>query len=392
MSNVKQINIFQSLYERGSLPMEFAHSKIMDTSLQFDAYSWAKQGKYAFSCRLIPSYFIIDQAKSSYNIKTVDQHNWGYSIDLSNCSSIDDYLSSQFKSKPRSIIRRYVNRLEACFPISYKLYHGELEKEIYNAVFDALRDMIKKRFQEREETHKEMWRWEALKQNTYQQILNKQASLFVIYDESKPIEISLNYHLGPVLFSSVSSYDLDYGKFGLGHVEIYKQLEWCLSNGYKLFEMGVGGMDYKRKWSNHIYQFSHWIITPKENLFLGLVSKIELWKVRLKEYLKSKKVNELRDRVIELINFGKTKKIVLDEVDFSTEAVNGHTNLQMLMLLTPKEVEQIEGLRKAINDFLYTNTLAYSKIKVYKDNSNSRCFLIGYNYKGKDQFTKITHK
>ena len=103
-------------------------------------------------------------------------------------------------------------------------------------------------------------------------------------------------------------------------------------------------------------------------------------------------MNELRDRVIELINFGKTKKIVLDEVDFSTEAVNGHTNLQMLMLLTPKEVEQIEGLRKAINDFLYTNTLAYSKIKVYKDNSNSRCFLIGYNYKGKDQFTKITHK
>ncbi|NVN19344.1 GNAT family N-acetyltransferase [Muricauda sp. HICW] len=389
MSKVKHINIFQSLYERGNLPMELMYAKIMDTSLEEDGYTWLQQGKNAISCRLVPSYFTVDQLFSC-NIRTVDQYNWGYSIDLSNCSSIDDYLSSQFKSKPRSIIRRYVNRLETCFPISYKLYHGELEKEIYNAVFDSLRDMIKKRFQEREETHKEMWRWEGLKQNTYQQILNKQASLFVIYDGNKPIEISLNYHMGPVLFSSVSSYDLDYGKFGLGHVEIYKQLEWCLSNGYKLFEMGVGGMDYKRKWSNHIYQFSHWIITPKENFFLGLVGKIELWKVRLKEYLKSKKMNELRDRVIELINFDKTKKIVLDEVDFSTEAVNGHIDFQMLTLLTPKEVEQIEGLRKAINDFLYTNTLGYSKIKVYKANSNSRGFLVGYNYQGKDKFIELT--
>lgn len=389
MSKVKHINIFQSLYERGNLPMELMYAKIMDTSLEEDGYTWLQQGKNAISCRLVPSYFTVDQLFSC-NIRTVDQYNWGYSIDLSNCSSIDDYLSSQFKSKPRSIIRRYVNRLETCFPISYKLYHGELEKEIYNTVFDALRNMIQARFREREETHKEMWRWEELKQNTYQQILNKQASLFVIYDGTKPIEISLNYHMGSVLFSSVSSYDLDYGKFGLGHVEIYKQLEWCLSNGYKLFEMGVGGMDYKRKWSNHIYQFSHWIITPKENFFLGLVGKIELWKIRLKEYLKSKKVNELRDRVIELINFGKTKKIVLDEVDFSTEVVNGQIDLQMLTLLTPKEVEQIEGLRKAINDFLYTNTLGYSKIKVYKANSNSRGFLVGYNYQGKDKFTELT--
>lgn len=390
MSKVKHINIFQSLYERGSLPMELTYTKIMDSSLEVDGYTLLQQGKNTFSCRLVPSYFTVGQLKSSCNIRTVNQYNWGYSIDLSNCSSIDDYLSSQFKSKPRSIIRRYVNRLEACFPISYKLYYGEFEKEIYNTVFDALRNMIQARFREREETHKEMWRWEELKQNTYQQILNKQASLFVIYDGTKPIEISLNYHLGPVLFSSVSSYDLDYGKFGLGHVEIYKQLEWCLSNKYRLFEMGVGGMDYKRKWSNHIYQFSHWIITPKENLFLGLVGKIELWKVRLKEYLKSKKMNELRDRVVELINFDKTKKIVLDEVDFSIEAVNGHIDFQMLTLLTSKEVEQIEGLRKAINDFLYTNTLAYSKIKVYKVNSNSRGFLVRYNYQGKDKFIELT--
>ncbi|MBR9854796.1 MAG: GNAT family N-acetyltransferase [Algicola sp.] len=389
MSSTQHINIFQSLYERGSLPMELTHSKIMDTSLPVDEYTWTKHGKNAISCRLMPSYLTIDRTKSEFNIKTIEQYNWGYSIDLSSCSSIDGYLSSQFKSKPRSIIRRYVNRLETCFSISYKLYHGELEKETYDYVFDTLRDMIQARFLEREETHKEMWRWEKLKQDTFQQILKKQASLFVIYDGSKPIEISLNYHLGPVLFSSVSSYDLDYGKFGLGHVEIYKQLEWCISHEYSLFEMGVGGMDYKRKWSNHIYRFSHWIITPKENLLLGWVGQIEYWKILTKEYLKSKKVNELRDRITGLLNFGKTKKEVMDEVEFSTAPTNDHIDLKTLIPLSPKEVEQVKGLRKAINNFLYTNTLAYATIKIYSADNSARRFYIMYKDKMQNRFIEL---
>src|SRR5690606_41905928 len=60
---------------------------------------------------------------------------------------------------------------------------------------------------------------------------SKRASFFVIYDGDHPIEISLNYHLNDVLFSSISSFDIDYAKFGLGHIEIHKQLEWCLEHG-----------------------------------------------------------------------------------------------------------------------------------------------------------------
>ena len=93
------------------------------------------------------------------------------------------------------VLFQALDELEACFSISYKLYHGELEKEVYYDVFDALRNMIKKRFQERKETHKEMWRWEALKQNTYQQILNKQASLFVIYDGTKQERNTMYEHI-----------------------------------------------------------------------------------------------------------------------------------------------------------------------------------------------------
>ena len=207
--------------------------------------------------------------------------------------TIDQFLEKQFKSKKRSIIRRYINRLEKCLTIRYKIYWGDIEELTYELLMATLQKMISKRFDEKGEHHQEMKRWDELKQRTFSQIKKKQASLFVIYDDGLPIEISLNYHLGEVLFSSISSYDMDYSKFGLGHVEIYKQLEWCLQNGYHTFEMGVGGMDYKARWSNYIYQFEHVVLHQDTTLTSRLFGNYEYHRIRLKEYLKSKKINEL---------------------------------------------------------------------------------------------------
>lgn len=276
MSKLQKINLFQSIFERNPLPETLANATVMGLPLQALEYVdplKEKDEKNTISLRLVPDYLALNSHLKNKILKVVPQYNWGYSIDLRGFSSIDDYLESQFRSKPRSIVRRYVRRLESCFPIRYALYHGEVDQETYHGIFTALHTMIRARFGHKKETHKELWRWNELQDRTYHQILKRQASLFVIYDGEKPIEISLNYHVGPVLFSSISSHDMDYAKFGLGHVEIYKQLEWCLNNGYSLFEMGVGGMDYKRKWSNHIYRFAHWIIFPENKLSANVWAK-----------------------------------------------------------------------------------------------------------------------
>src|SRR5690606_2153163 len=88
-------------------------------------------------------------------------------------------------------------------------------------------------------------------------------------------------------------------------VEIYKQLEWCLEHGYTRFEMGVGGMDYKRRWSNSIYQFQHWILISNKNTVAKCFGFAAYWTVLLKEYLKSKKLNDIRDAIRSKISRGK---------------------------------------------------------------------------------------
>ena len=380
MSILQKINLFQSLYERNPLPKNLADASVMGSSLKAGEYGEleaTQDGKGVLSLRLVPDYFKPSNDLKDHVVKVVPQYNWGYSIDLRGCSSIDDYLESQYKSKTRSIIRRYVRRLEACFPINYALYHGELEYETYEKVFHALHSMIRARFGQKKETHKELWRWEGLQKVTFHQILKKQASLFVIYDDEKPIEISLNYHAGPVLFSSISSYDMDYAKFGLGHVEIYKQLEWCISNGYTLFEMGVGGMDYKRKWSNHIYRFNHWILIPKKSFGPQLIGQVEHAKITLKEYLKSKKINELRDKMMQQLS--SKKEDSFPENNFVVETMN-KTPEATLIIWDDTEPYPM-GLNRAVNDVLYQQETSRKHLSVYKTDPKSGRYYVKVNSK-----------
>ena len=243
-----------------------------------------------YSLRLVPEYIKPRTIPTpTFKSKTIKQINWGYSIRLDSTNTIDGYLESQFKSKYRSIIRRYVKRLEHCFPIRYELFYGSVEKDTYHFLMDSLHQMITNRFGQRKETHKEFHRWESLVQETFKRILGREASLFVIYDGAHPIQISLNYHFDKILFSAISSYDINYAKFGLGHVEIYKQLQWCIDNDHCLYEMGVGGMDYKRRWSNNIYQYEHLVIYPKNKPVTKFFALIEINRIKTKEYLKSKK-------------------------------------------------------------------------------------------------------
>lgn len=248
------------------------------------------------SFRLVPGYMQFHLKDPADTVVRIPQDNWGYSIDLKGCVTADDYLQQQFKSKYRSIIRRYIKRLDTCFKTAYITHGEDLAPDQYEFLMEALKTMIDRRFGQRNESHKEEKNWKDILANSYDLIRRNKASLFVIYADGEPIEISLNYHFHGILFSCVSSYDIDYAKFGLGHVEIYKQLEWCLANGFRVFEMGVGGMDYKRRWSNNVYQFEHLVIF-KDGWPRNVKSGLEIARIRLKEYLKSKKVNEMPRRL-----------------------------------------------------------------------------------------------
>ncbi|UJH67002.1 GNAT family N-acetyltransferase [Allomuricauda sp. SCSIO 65647] len=332
-----------------------------------------------YSLRLVPEYMKPQMVLPSILKRNIiKQVNWGYAIHLDGTASIDEYLEGQFKSKYRSIIRRYVKRLEHCFPIRYELFYGEIDEDIYYFVMDSLRQMIVHRFGQRQETHKEFHRWQDLVKETYQKILDKDASLFVIYDGEHPIQISLNYHFDKILFSAISSYDIDYAKFGLGHIEIYKQLQWCIENGHCVYEMGVGGMDYKRRWSNTIYQYQHHIIYPENRPLAKLFASIEINRVKLKEYLKSKNVNELIYRVKDRIVKKKAAQNGTDLNVVNIAAVDTSISI--------KEYDELKNLKsearflkKYLYDFLYSKVENIDDVSVLQSQKDSKNFI----FKGK---------
>lgn len=360
-----KIEFFNDLLEENRIPDIFSSINYLGNKFENSFVSNFQKKPEYYSLRLVPEYFSLQLGETTaYHRKVIKQINWGYSIYLKDVTSIDEYLQSQFKSKYRSIIRRYVNRLEHCFSIKYKLFYGEVDRATYDLIMERLHQMIVSRFGQRQETHKDVHRWKVLVAEAYSKIINKQASLFVIYNQKDPIQISLNYHFDTILFSAISSYDIDYAKFGLGHVEIYKQLQWCIDNNHNVYEMGVGGMDYKRRWSNNIYQYEHHIVYPKNGPMVGLAAKLELFRIRTKEYLKSKKVNEALNALKN--RFSKKDRF------FEDSTINFH-----IQDIAPPEItedfqtidisaKEHGFLKKPIYDFLYSTMARIDQIKVFR--------------------------
>ncbi|AXP82450.1 hypothetical protein CJ739_3388 [Mariniflexile rhizosphaerae] len=330
------------------------------------------QKTHAF--KLLPEYVTI-HPKANYKIKSIPQHNMGYAISLEHMASVEEYLQKHFNSKKRNIIKRFVNRLEHCFHITYKLYIGNISKEKYTTIMQALHQMIIQRFDERNEQHKNLNEWEYLLNNTYQQILEKKASLFVIYNNEQPIEISLNYHFDKILFSYISSYHTDYSKFGLGHVEIYKQLEWCIENGYVLFEMGVGGMDYKRRWSNLIYQYHQYIIYNPHAKLNTIEATLKHGFYSLKEYLKAKGFNEIIPLVLQKLknNNKKETTALYTALDILKQPINREA-VQNMEEINPTDTAHA-ALNRYRNDFLYTSLEHEQHTKVYHA-TNTNTYII----------------
>ncbi len=374
MGTTKNITVFPKLFLEPKVKKLFESFEYHENTVVNEDLDVHYNPYYSF--KLIPEYFKLNTRNSKYTIKKIPQHNWGYSILLNSVNTIEDFMLKQFNGKKRNIIRRYVNRLEACLNVQYKLYHGRITKKEYAFIMESLKNMILDRFRELNEVHKNIREWDYLIDSTYDRIINKTASLFVIYNDKEPIEVSLNYHYDKVLFSYVSSYNVDYSKFGLGHIEIYKQVEWCTKNDYILFEMGVGGMDYKRRWSNNIYRYYHYIAYSNRGILAGIYN---VFKYRAKEYLKSKKPEKALKRTKK-----QNKGINTTLVPSKIVTINDNLIKKICNATEVDYNDDLHGfLKRSVFDFLYTTIDHISNIKTYK--INNREYLI----KGKNNSQTI---
>jgi hypothetical protein len=382
MKKVK-IDYFFEVFEKGLIPKiypKISYSKIEEQLINPDYdKKLVNNPDTVYSVFFVVDYLKPEVDKRIFNLRKVNQFFKGYAIFLDDFASADAYIKYRFRSNAKGI-RRRVKRLESCFQISYKTYYGAIEEEEYNLLMDCLEKMLIRRFKQRNDVSQSLIRWDHYKSIYFSLINQKKASLFVVYDNNNPIVISLNHHFHGQLFSAISSYDIDYRKFSLGSVEIYKKLDWCIANNHKSYEMGMGDLTYKREWCNHIYNFEHQIIYPKKSISAAISAAIEYLKVSFKEfvfkiaYVRYKKYKAKR----------KKSTVVLQEPEYQALPIIEAQYEKQYPIIDYNSAEY-NFLRKIVFDFLYTSIEKVSDVRVLKVLKEENTYLII----GKSKMQKI---
>lgn len=384
-------NLFVELYENTKIP--YCYDSLIYKSKPASIYSNTQKNdtnvkkSTCYSNSLAPSYFNY-KIKNDFKLLKVIQSNKGYSICINNAfSSANDYIKYKFKQKSKANILRSIKRLELCFDITYEHIYNDISDHKYNMIMNSLKMMLKTRFNYKNKVNEVLTDWDFLVTTFIGQIRAKTGSFFIVYSNKTPISISLLYHFKDIIFSGVIAFDMDYQKFGLGHVVIHKQLDICIDKKIKILEFGYGDLEYKQRWSNLIYNFENHIVYNKHSLTSRFLGRFEFFLITLKEYLKRHNIDVWVKKFKKIISF--KKRINTNKLQF--ESVYSIDNLESCNFKEEINWKSTEYgyLLRFVYDFMYSNTVHVDAVKVFSVEKTPHVFIISAN--DKNQKININH-
>lgn len=320
------------------------------------------------SFQLVPNY-LKTEIKEGLTQKKIFQ-KYGYAANLMECNSIEDYIKTNFKSSFRNNVKRSIKRLEASFDINYKMFYGDIVFEEYTSLMTSFHEMLSKRFQQLNVRNISLENWEHYLKIAFDRINNKEASLFVIYKNQEPIAYSLNFHFDEIFYFAIPTFNLDFSKFTLGNVVIYKNLEWSFNNEFKMFDMGYGGFENKINWCNTTYNFEHCLLFSSKNVLGYLYAAILKHKYQLINYLLRKNINTTYRNFKNFV-LRKKKLEVLDYRILPNESIANDSYLINF------NDDRYNYLKKPIYDFLYSNNEHINNVQVFALNKEKNYIIKG---------------
>lgn len=320
----------------------------------------------------VPTYFGVDTTfVSGIEVDKIPQYK-GFSSQLKGFESFDAYFNTQFKSKSRYKYRRNITRLEACFDVDYKMYYGEISKEEYDFVCRYLKKNLSRRFDSLGLDNDIVTKWDYYYDLMYKMILSKEGVLSVIYCNGIPVGISFSFLTDNILLFAITSIDIDYYRYNVGHTTIIKLMQWCFENGYNVFDFSKGEYVYKDRWTNHSYDYCCHIIYDSKSLKSKVIAKSVSNYFSFKQYLRDKNVNRLYYKLRYIFRSEKTEqqseryKVNIIE---ASEIPNGLTEQIDIY------AEAYRQVRMELFDFLYGNSEKVTQLKIYK--SKDEFFVLG---------------
>lgn len=256
--------------------------------------------KNVYIVKDIPDYLKVSLQKTQLNIafKKVNQYH-GFLLKIDNEETAQDYISKNLNSRNRKNLNAKKRKLHNNHNITASVYFGAINKSDYNTLFDAFYGLLKNRFDEKKIHNRYLANWKALQASAYQKIIDKKASLHIIYDGAKPIAITLNFHKSDIVFSHIQAYHIEYSKYNMGDICMLNHLEWLIKNNMRIFDLSMGKTYNKAKWSNHKYTLVYHVFYNKTSILSKIYAKITVQELKLMQLLRDKNI------IGNLINFDK---------------------------------------------------------------------------------------
>ncbi len=223
-------------------------------------------------------------------------YRMGFAMDLTDYDSARAFLRDRLGKKTFKNLRQDQQRLKRDHNIRVVTYYGDIDQALCTELFNTLKGYVESRFKGRTHKHTALNRWDFYAETSYQKICSKQASLFVVYDDTNPIAISLSYHYKNIFCATITSFDKEYHRYSLGKLMFVWQMEWCYQNGYGLLDTGWGNLDYKIKFSNAVHYYKTHVLYPKNSIFKKVLAYTISWLLLKKHHwitLRGKNIQHL---------------------------------------------------------------------------------------------------
>lgn len=324
----------------------------------------------------VPTYFNIDTSRLPDSIKLLKSKQYpGFLIETGKFNSLGDYLSANFNKNSRNKNNKYKRRLEASFNITYKMFFGEITKEECDLIFEEFKLLLEKRFSDKQITNNNLnsEEWQFYNEVAYKLILEKKASLYVIYDNNQPIGVTFSYFSEDILFDAITVFDIDYFKFHLGSVTIMKLIEWCIDNKIKILDFSKGYFDYKTRWCTKSYDFEYHVYYDNKSLKSKLLATSIKRFYDFKQRLREKQINEKWHKL--------TYKLKKQEVDKTPKFSYSFTEIAAPELPNPEKainynLTENRDLKLMIFEFLYLHQENNNAITLFQFLNEDNSYLI----------------
>lgn len=283
--------VFDLYLRRGVVPIikPCIRHALLDAQWQFTAGADSTSGKRVVVVKDVPDYLALEEnpAWGAYEHLNVRQYG-GMLIALFRYRDLDDYLNTQLSKRNRKNLRAKLNRLCREHPISFATYHGAISREVHARLFDSFRQLLVRRFEQKRMANRDLERWKYIEDTSLELIRRGKASLFAIYSANQPIALTLNFHVGSVIYSHMQTYDIAYSSYNLGDIAMLKQLEWCFDNQIAAYDFLIGESYYKSKWADYPYRYAYRIYYRKGDGLGRLTARCLQLAYRAKQFLRDR--------------------------------------------------------------------------------------------------------